>query len=179
MTPEEFENLVHSSSHPLIVYFWAPWCVPCRGMAPLLQEIAGQFAGQVDLIKINADESPDLMRSLNIFSIPTLSAYAAGKLLFRRTGAQDSNGLREIFSAASASRKPTLRLTPVDRLLRAGSGAALFMLGVGLTEFPKILFILSGMGLLFSSIYDRCPIYRAVATRLKTILKRRHFRSMI
>lgn len=179
MTPEEFENTIHNSARPIIVYFWAPWCIPCRSMSPILQEVAAQFCGQVDLVKIDADQSADLIRSLNVFSIPTLSAYVNGKLLFRRTGARNAQALREIFTAAAAARKPTLSLTPLDRLLRLGSGTALFFLSLNLNGLSRALLMLLGAALMFSAVYDRCPIYRAISARVKTFLKRRHFRSMI
>lgn len=179
MTPEEFENIVLKSTHPIMVYFWAPWCVPCRNLSPRLQEVAAQYTGQVDLINIDADQSTELVRSLNVLSIPTLSAYVNGKLLFRRAGAQNARELHEIFSAAAAARKPVFSLASVDRLLRLGSGTALLFLGLNLGGLSRALLILLGAGWIFSAVYDRCPIYRAVSARLKTLLKRRHFRSMI
>lgn len=179
MTPEEFENFIHESTRPVIVYVWAPWCIPCRSMSPALQEIATQFSGQVALLKINADESPDVVRSLGILSIPTLAAFTAGKLTFRRMGAQSPDALREIFSAAVLARRPAIKITLLERLLRAGSGTILLILGLSGANSPNFFLLIVGGVFLFSAVYDRCPIYRALSSRLKEFLKRKHFRSMI
>lgn len=179
MTPEEFENIVHQSTRPVIAYIWAPWCIPCRSMSPALQEIATQFTGQVELLKINADDSPDVVRSLGIMSIPTLAAFNGRKLIFRRMGAQSPDALREIFSAAVLARRPTLKITLLERLLRAGSGTVLLILSLSGTSRPNLFLLIAGSVFLFSAVYDRCPIYRALSSRLKEFLKHRHFRSMI
>lgn len=172
MNPVEFENLLKSSTRPLLVYFWAPWCLPCRALSPLIQETAAQFPGQVELVKINADESQDLLRALNIWSIPTLMAYANGQFLFRRTGAQSPAALREFFAAAAGARNPASMITPLQRGLRALSGAVLAALGVSQAGGPNAFLLLAGGILLFSAVYDRCPIYRAVSTRVRFWLQR-------
>ncbi|HMN62095.1 MAG TPA: thioredoxin domain-containing protein, partial [Anaerolinea sp.] len=61
---------------PVIVEFWAPWCGPCRVMGPNLEKSAKEFSGRVDLLKINADDHPELLRELRIFGIPTILAVA-------------------------------------------------------------------------------------------------------
>lgn len=172
MNLNEFESLLKSSSGPHLIYFWAPWCVPCRGMSPQIQETAAQFAGQVELLKTNADDSPDLLRALNVWSIPTLMAYTNGKLLFRRTGTQSPAALREIFAAAAASRTPAPALTPLQRVLRAVSGGVLAVLGMSQTGGPNVFLLLVGGILLFSAVYDRCPIYRAISGRIKEWFQR-------
>ncbi|TLN20499.1 DUF2892 domain-containing protein, partial [bacterium] len=173
MTPEEFHHRIASPSRPLLVYFWAPWCIPCRAMSPHIQDMAAQFDGRVDLIKINADEAPELVHSLNILSIPTLLAYANGELLFRRSGSQNPAALRQIFSAAAGTHTPTAALKPTDRILRAAAGTVLGLLGLSLSGGPNFLLLMAGGVLLFSAIYDRCPIYRAVSARVRAVVRRR------
>lgn len=172
MTLDEFEQRLKSASRPLLIYFWAPWCVPCRGMSPQIQETAAQFADQVELIKINADESQDVLRALNVWSIPTLMVYADGRLLFRRNGAQSLAVLREIFTAAAAALEPAPAVTPLQRVLRAVSGAVLAVLGMSQAGGPNAFLLLAGGVLLFSAVYDRCPIYRAVSGRIRDWFQR-------
>jgi thioredoxin 1 len=173
MKTDEFNQYLKASAHPVLVYFWAPWCIPCRGMSPVIHEIAGDFSEQVELLKINADESPDILRELNIMSIPTLVAYSGDRVLFRRTGAQSSAALREIFSAALAARTPAPVLTPIDRTLRALAGAVLTVLALSTSGGVNVFLLFAGGLLLFSAVYDRCPIYRAVSTRLKSWIQKR------
>lgn len=172
MTPEEFNLKIQTADQPLLVYFWAPWCVPCRGMSPMVQETAAQYSGKVELIKINADDSPELIRSLHIMAIPTLVGFANGKTLFRRIGAQDVKALNEIFSAVATEQPPAFKQKPIDRILRAGAGLTLILIGVSLPTGPNVLLLLAGGTIGFSAIYDRCPIYRAVSLRVKSLIRR-------
>lgn len=172
MTSEEFNQRIQSAIRPILVYFWAPWCGPCRSMSPRIQETANQYDGKVDLLKINADDSPDLVRNLKIMAIPTIAAYANGKNLFHKIGAQDGGALNEIFSAAAAARTPALAVQPVDRMLRAGAGLALMLVGISLAGGPTLFLILAGAVIGFTAIYDRCPIYRAVSARVKSLIRR-------
>ncbi len=173
MTPEEYNDRITSAARPLLVYFWAPWCIPCRAMSPRIQEMAPQFDGRMDLLKINADEAPELIRSLNILSIPTLLAYANGELLFQRSGSQNPAALRQIYSAAAAARTFAAGLRPVERILRAAAGTMLGLFGLSITGGLNILLLLAGGALVFSAIYDRCPIYRAVSARVRAVVRQR------
>ena len=156
---------------PVIVEFWAPWCGPCRVMGPNLEKSAKEFSGRVDLLKINADDHPELLRELRIFGIPTILAVADGKELFRRTGAQSPAALSALFGAAEAKQAGSLPLTPVDRILRAGAGALLA--GLGLFLANAHLLLIPAAALLFSAVYDRCPIYKAVSGWVKTKMSRK------
>jgi thioredoxin 1 len=70
-----FEQDVANAPRPVIVDFWAPWCGPCKLVAPELEKLAAQYDGVVDIVKVNVDENPVLQRSFNIMSIPTIAFF--------------------------------------------------------------------------------------------------------
>jgi len=82
----KFEAEVLKSPHPVVVDFWAPWCGPCRMMAPVLEGIAGKFDGQVDFRKLNTDENESLSRTHGIMAIPTLIIFRGGREADRIVG---------------------------------------------------------------------------------------------
>lgn len=123
------ENLLErlqSSPRPVVVEFWAAWCAPCRAMEPALLRTGDEFKGKVDLWRINADQQPEMLRSLKIFGIPTMILFQDGQEIARRTGALSPNDLQAFFHAAEAGETPpACSLTTIERLLRGGSGLAL------------------------------------------------------
>jgi thioredoxin len=150
---------------PVVVEFWAPWCAPCRAMAPALEQTAREFNNQVKLVRLNADEHPELLRELRVFSIPSMIAIADGAELFRRSGVQSAENLRGFFTAAQEKQSTPPGLAPTERLLRAGAGFALLAAAIFLPT-ARLLAIPAAV-LLFSAVYDRCPIYHAVSTWVK------------
>ena len=74
-----FENEIQGSNTPVLVYFWAPWCGPCRMLSPVLDELAGELRGQVKILKVNVDEEPELASKFGVMSIPTVIAFKQGK----------------------------------------------------------------------------------------------------
>jgi thioredoxin 1 len=168
----EFQRKIKTSPRPIIVDLWAPWCKPCRAMEPAFKQTSTKYTGQVDVLKINADESPDVLKSLGVMSIPTVIGFANGKEILRRTGMQSADTLDIIFDATLHQRKPVVMPpTPVGRLIRSVGGLALILIG-WFAAGRSILLIALGAVLLFSAFYDRCPIYRAVATRVKGLFQR-------
>ena len=89
MTLDEasFPRQVGRSDIPVVVDFWAPWCAPCRMMAPAFEEAAAQLEPRVRLAKLNTEEAPSLAAQYNIRSIPTLAVFRSGREVARQMGA--------------------------------------------------------------------------------------------
>jgi thioredoxin 1 len=171
MNLAEFQHSVLQNPQAVVVDLWAPWCAPCRAMEPAFQQASQQYAGQVEVVKINADESPEVLKALGVMGIPTVIGFAGGKEILRRTGIQSLQALELVFDAALQQRKPDIvPPAPIDRVVRSLAGLAL--LGIGISSGPNWLLLALGGGLLFSAFYDRCPIYRAIAPRLSGWLQR-------
>jgi thioredoxin 1 len=95
LTDETFERQVLDSELPILVDFWAEWCPPCRPMARVLEELAGELDGRVVLAKINSDENPVASRAYRIMSLPTLLLFRDGKILTTMVGARPKSALRD------------------------------------------------------------------------------------
>ena len=73
-----FENDVIKSQIPVLVDFWAPWCGPCKAIAPILEEIATEFNGKIKIVKVNVDDNPKVPAQFSIRAIPTLIIFKSG-----------------------------------------------------------------------------------------------------
>ena len=87
LSATEFDRHVTRSDLPVLVDFWAPWCGPCRMMAPAFEQAAQQLEPRVQLVKVNTDEAQGLGARLNIRSIPTMALFVGGKEVARQAGA--------------------------------------------------------------------------------------------
>lgn len=170
MKKDEFYNKLQQSKRPVVVDLWAPWCGPCRAMEPAFKQASQKYSGKVDVWKINADESPDVLKSLGVMGIPTVIAFAKGKEILRRTGMQNGDMLDILFDSALNERRPDIiPPAPFDRMLRTTLG--LILLGVG--WYIGLSWWLMGIGavVLFSAFYDRCPVFKAVFPRIKALFR--------
>ncbi|UCE00223.1 MAG: thioredoxin [Chloroflexota bacterium] len=90
----EFKELVLESDLPVVVDFWAPWCSPCRMIAPVLEEIAQENEGRVLVVKVNTDEHQEWAMNFGIQGIPTLLFIAGGEIRDRQVGAGSPQALK-------------------------------------------------------------------------------------
>jgi len=88
VTDQNFEAEVLQSDKPTIVDFWAEWCGPCRAIAPIVQELSEQYAGQVKIVKMDVDSHPNAPGRYGVRSIPTVLAFRGGQVVEQLVGAR-------------------------------------------------------------------------------------------
>ncbi len=96
VTDAMFEESVLKSTLPVIVDFWAPWCGPCKMVAPMLEKIAKEQAGKLIVAKVNTDENPEWATRYNVRGIPTMLFVANGKIVHTQVGAMPEGVLRDV-----------------------------------------------------------------------------------
>lgn len=96
MPKKSFTELINSPGMPVLVDFYADWCGPCKTMAPILQQIAGENAGKVKIIKIDVDRNQPVAQQYRVQSIPTLILFHQGKVLWRQAGVVPAGQLNQV-----------------------------------------------------------------------------------
>ena len=99
LTDATFDENVKSSDVPVLVDFWAEWCGPCKMITPVLEEIAQEHEGKIQIAKLNVDDSLDVSRRFDVMSIPTLILFKDGEPQVRLIGAKPKGALLEEISA--------------------------------------------------------------------------------
>jgi len=97
---KSWETTVMSSQRPVFVDFWAEWCGPCRMVSPVVEELAKEFEGTVNFVKVNVDEANELASRYNVFSIPTLAIFNKGQLIAQQVGAASKDSYKKMIERA-------------------------------------------------------------------------------
>jgi thioredoxin 2 len=98
----DFDRLVAHASVPVVVDYWAPWCGPCRMVAPELKKVAARKAGRAIVVKVNTDELPEIGERFRIMSLPTLTVFAGGREVARTVGARPAEEIERFVEQAAA-----------------------------------------------------------------------------
>ena len=99
VTDDTFEELVLNASVPVLIDFWAPWCGPCRMIAPIVEELAAKYEGRAVIAKINTDENIDVATNLGIMGIPTIILFQDGEEVDRVVGFAPGHTLEDKLKA--------------------------------------------------------------------------------
>ena len=171
MDPQTFFEKLQQDPRPVVVDLWAPWCGPCKAVKPHLERLAQEYAGRVDLWEINADDNQELVQKLKVYGIPTLIGYDNGKEVVRYVGVKPRNELTSLFESLSTGSVPIPNgLSSLDRVIRLIFGS--IVIGMGWMNGYNWLLLLLGGVLLFSAVYDRCPIWRAITTQFRKLAQK-------
>jgi thioredoxin 2 len=100
---QTFSQRAEDGQTPVLVDLWAPWCGPCRAVAPALEQLAGELAGRVKLVKVNVDQAPGVQRRFGVQAVPTLVLLRGGREVARRVGAAPLGPLRSWVESSLAS----------------------------------------------------------------------------
>ncbi len=103
LSSSDFDSVVLQSNVPVLVDFWAPWCGPCRMVAPAVEQLAGEFQGKALVCKVNVDDCQDIAMRYRITSIPTLMVFKGGQVVDQFIGARSKEDLKRALENAIAA----------------------------------------------------------------------------
>lgn len=99
VSDDSFENEVLKAEEPVMVDFWAEWCGPCKALSPIVDEVAGEVAGKVKVVKVNIDENPNAPTKYGVRGIPTLMVFKGGELVDTKVGGMSKSQLSDWLSS--------------------------------------------------------------------------------
>ena len=99
LASDNFKHVIGGASTPVLVDFWAPWCGPCKAIAPILDELAEEFAGKLRIAKVNIDENEDVAAEYGIRAIPTMLLFKGGQVVEQFVGMMPKATLKEKITA--------------------------------------------------------------------------------
>ena len=103
VTDQNFQKDVLENTLPVVVDFWAPWCMPCRMVSPIIEQLADEYKGRVAVVKMNVDENPDTSSQFAVMSIPTVMLFKNGKSVKSLVGAQSKDNYKKMIDEALAA----------------------------------------------------------------------------
>ena len=133
---------------------------------PVLEKLAREYQDKVDFWPINSDEQQGLLQELKVYGIPTVLLIQEGKITGRFTGAQREDAYRQMFEALANGEEIQIPISPIDRLLRLGIGTATVIFALQASTWWLLLL---GLLILFTGVYDRCPIWKTITNYFKKL----------